>query len=302
VVSGLSGVLDAPVYNRSLAEVASVALLAMILVGATLRWRQLRPTFWAAVAALATLFAATRISPGGHLQVPDSPRYLYPETVLLLWIVVELGAAWRDLGTARSRSLVAGFATAVLLLGTWSNIAKFDDAGSRLRTTSSVARGQYSAYDLAGDHAKSDYRPNPFLPSAGEYLEAATAYGSIGLDPAELARAPQPERAAADRTLIGALGLSLTPAPRAHKGCVVLPATGMDLPAGGASIGGRDLGDVTFTLARFAEPPATRLTPQPGISRSAVLRIPTDGADAPWRLQQADSRRTVTVCDLPSGT
>ena len=95
-VSGLSGVLQAPVYDRLLAEIASMALLAVIVVGAVLRWRRLRPTFWAAVAGLVTLLAATRISPGGQLQMPDSPRYLYPETLLFLWILVELAAAWRD--------------------------------------------------------------------------------------------------------------------------------------------------------------------------------------------------------------
>ena len=64
-VSGLSGVLEAPVYDRLLAEAASMALLAVILAGAALRWRRLRPTFWAAVAGLVTLLVATRMSPGG---------------------------------------------------------------------------------------------------------------------------------------------------------------------------------------------------------------------------------------------
>ena len=67
-VSGLSGVLQAPVYDRSLAEIASMALLAVIVVGAALRWRRLRPTFWAAVAGLVTLLAATRLSPGGFIR------------------------------------------------------------------------------------------------------------------------------------------------------------------------------------------------------------------------------------------
>ena len=46
--------------------------------------------------------------------MPDTPRYLYPETVLFLWILVELAAAWRDAGPARTRTVVAGFATGVL--------------------------------------------------------------------------------------------------------------------------------------------------------------------------------------------
>ncbi len=107
-VSGLSGVLEAPVYDQLLAEAASVALLAVILAGAALRWRRLRPTFWAAVAGLVTLLVATRMSPGGLIRPPDSPRYLYPEAILFLWILVELAAAWRDAGTPRTRTVVAG--------------------------------------------------------------------------------------------------------------------------------------------------------------------------------------------------
>ena len=71
-----------------------------------------------------------------------------------------------------------------------------------------IARGQYSAYDLERGRLRPTYAPNPFLPSAGNYLSAAAAYGSIGLSPSELAQASQLERASADRALVGALGLS----------------------------------------------------------------------------------------------
>ncbi len=201
-VSGLSGVLDAPVYDRPAAEIASMALLAVIVVGAALRWRRLRPTFWAAVAGLVTLLVATRLSPGGFIREPDAPRYLYPETVLFLWILVELAAAWWDAGTARIRTVVAGLVTGVLLLGVWSNVAKLDDASSRVRTSSMIARGQYSAYELARGRLSPSYAPNPFLPSAGSYLSAAAAYGSIGLI-CERARPSVPARARGRRQSTG---------------------------------------------------------------------------------------------------
>ena len=139
-VSGLSGVLEAPVYDQLLAEAASVALLAVILAGAALRWRRLRPTFWAAVAGLVTLLVATRMSPGALIRPPESPRYLYPEAILFLWILVELAAAWRDAGTPRTRTVVAGLVTGVLLLGLWSNVSKLSDASTRLRAIS-IYRG-----------------------------------------------------------------------------------------------------------------------------------------------------------------
>jgi hypothetical protein len=298
-VSGLSGVLEAPVYDRLLAEMASMVLLAMILVGAALRWKRLRPTFWAAVAGLVTLVAATRLSPGGLIRAPDSPRYLYPEAVLFLWILVELAAAWRDAGTARTRAVVAGLATGVLLLGLWSNLAKLGDASSTVRRDSMVAQGQYSAYDLERGRLRSSYAPNPFAPTAGNYLSAAAAYGSMGLSPSELARAPALERASADIALVGALGLELRPAPPPPpaRSCTrSRHFSELDLPAGGAWIGGDDLGDATFTLGRFADPPIARLTPQVGNSAGAALRIPPDRAGVPWRLQIA-SRNPVMVCD-----
>jgi hypothetical protein len=295
-VSGLSGVLEAPVYDRLLAEIASMALLAMILVGAALRWRRLRPTFWAAVAGLFTLLAATRVSPGGHLLMPDAPRYLYPETLLFLWILVELAAAWWDVETARTRTLVAGFATGVLLLGVWSNVAKLDDASSRVRMSSTIARGEYSAYDLERGRLRPSYTPHPLLPSAGTYLSAAAAYGSVGLVPSELARASQLERASADRALVGALGLKMRPAAAtpARRCAAQPPLAELALPPGGVWIGGDHLGDATFTLGRFADAPVARLAPQAG-SDALALRIPPDGAGVPWKLWIA-SPKPVAVC------
>ncbi len=299
-VSGLSGVLEAPVYDQLLAEAASVALLAVILAGAALRWRRLRPTFWAAVAGLVTLLVATRMSPGGLIRPPDSPRYLYPEAILFLWILVELAAAWRDAGTPRTRTVVAGLATGVLLLGLWSNVSKLSDASTILRANSMIAEGQYSAYDLERTRLSSSYTPNPFAPTAGNYLSAAAAYGSMGLSPDELAGAPPPERASADRALVGSLGLELKAARsgRPARSCVRgRNFAELQLPAGGAWIGGGRLGEATFTLGRFADAPVARLVPEAG-SAAVALRIPRDGADVPWKLQVA-SPSPVTVCGLP---
>lgn len=331
-VSGLSGVLHAPVWDRPLAEIASAALLALIVVGAALRWRRLRPTFWAAAGGLIALIAATRLSPGGFVRVPDAPRYLYPETILFLWVLVELAGAWRAAGAPRARAAVAGFATAVLLLGLWSNVAKLDDASSSLRASSTLAEGEYSAYDLERDRVDPSYTPSPFLPTAGNYLAAADAYGSMGLAPNELATASQTVRAYADLALVGALGLApraapgSTPAPgrpprvvkllsgtaATNGGCVALrpaesaqlpapssaapppPLAELEVPAGGAWIRGHDLGGATLRIARFADPPVAKLRPLVGNS-AAVLRIPPNRIEVPWRLQ-VDSSRAITVC------
>ncbi len=147
------------------------SLLVLIVVGAAPRWRRLRPTFWAAAGGLVVLIAATRFVPWRFIRVPDAPRYLYPEAILFLWLLVELAGAWRDAGTQRARTAVAGLAITVLALGLWANVAKLEDAGSNLRADSALARGQYSAYDLERDRVAPSYTPNPFLPTAGNYLQ-----------------------------------------------------------------------------------------------------------------------------------
>ncbi len=336
-VSGLSGVLSEPVFNRPLADVASALLLVVICVGAALRWRRLRPTFWAAAGGLIVLLAATRLSPGGFIRVPDAPRYLYPETILFLWLGVELAGAWRDAGSATVRAAVAGFASVVLLLGLASNVAKLHDAGTALREGSALAQGEYSAYDLEGDRVDPDYAPSPFFPTAGDYLAAAAAYGSIGLPPGELAGASGTTRASADRALLGGLGLGLEPAaatpptrgPRpgivklqsgaatGRGGCVVLrpssagtpstapagtvaaqpPLAEVALPPGGAWIGGDDLPNARLVIGKFADPPVTLLNPPRGGAHAVELRLPSDPAEPPWRLTIA-SRKPVTVCGL----
>jgi hypothetical protein len=334
--SGLSGVLDEPVYNRPLADVASAVLLVVICAGAAVRWRRLRPTFWAAAGGLIVLLAATRLSPGGFIRVPDAPRYLYPETILFLWLLVELGAAWRGAGSASVRAAVGCFAIVVLALGLASNVAKLHDAGAALRANSTLARGEYSAYDLEHDRlGSSDYAPSPFFPTAGNYLAAADAFGSIGLSPGELADASQTTRASADRALVGALGLALESAPTAapargprpqvvkllggtaagRDGCLALrparagqpaippaqaaapPLAELGLPARGVWIGGGDLAMARLTIGRFANPPVTQPKEPAGNPRAVVLRIPPDAANIPWRLQVA-SRKPLTVCGL----
>ncbi len=74
--------------------------------------------------------------------------------------------------------------------------------------------GAYSAYELAGPRAVRDFRVSPFEPSAGEYLEAAAAFGSAADSPAQLAASSSTERASADPALVGALGIDLRRSPR----------------------------------------------------------------------------------------
>jgi hypothetical protein len=207
-VSGLAGVVSEPAYQQPLAKVLAVVVLALLAAGTIRYARRLPPLYWAALAALAALLVAPRLGPNGWVRVPDDDRYLYPDSLLLLLA----GAAL--IGTARLGGIWRLAAAGVLGLGLASNVEQLTDYGPFARSFSERAVGQYSAYELAGSRAVPEYRASAFDPSAGEYLEAAAAFGSAADDPAELTASPFTERAAADAALVGALGIDLRRSPR----------------------------------------------------------------------------------------
>jgi hypothetical protein len=86
-----------------------------------------------------------------------------------------------------------------------------------LRKASDLTRAQLAALEIAGSEAAPSFRPaSGFLlghVTAGEYFAAVREFGdSPAYSPAELRRAPEKEREAADRVLARALALRLTAA------------------------------------------------------------------------------------------
>jgi hypothetical protein len=323
VVTGLSGVLDRPVYRQPVAEVAGAVLFALVLVGIVLRFRRLPPTFWASLAALLVLLVSTRLSPGGFLRHPDEARYLFPETILFLLVLVELGGA---LALPRWATWAC---TAVVLLGVVSNAVKLRDEGVFVRTQSAMVKGQLSAYEIAGSSVDPGYAPTAFDTTAGDDLHAIDTYGSPALSPAELEDASLLTRTSADEALVGSLGIALRPAPgrqgapglaprversfagriTRERGCVDLspPATAnpdvppplavLELPPGGVRVSSSQLPSVRLTLGQFADPPVAPLAPAQS-SGSALLRIPRDESSLPWKLE-VRSAKPVAVCGVP---
>jgi hypothetical protein len=216
-VSGLAGVIDQPTFDQAVAQVAAAALVALIIVAVVIWWRRVPATFWAALVALVVLVCSTRLSPGGFLRSPDEVRYLYPEGVLLLLLVMETAAI------ARLRAWAALGFTVVLLLGLVYNIGQLRDGGGMARTTSQEALGNYSAYEIAGPALDESYKPGDFAPSARQYVQATRAYGSVADSPAELQTASPLERASVDAALPGSLGLAVQPVPASHAGSTVAP-------------------------------------------------------------------------------
>ncbi len=244
-VSGLAGVLGEPTFDQAIAQIVAALLFAGVIAAAAI-WRRRAPSsFWAALTALAVLMASTRLSPGGGLRSPEEVRYLYPEGVLFLLVVVELAAL------VRPRVWAAVALTAVVLLGLAYNLGQMRDGGGFAREKSQEALGQYSAYEIAGPALDPGFKPDEFAPTAGQYVQAASSYGSVADSPATLQSAPPVERQNADAALAGSLEVAVKetrqppaagPTPKmvralsgraaARQGCLLLRPPG---PAGAAS-------------------------------------------------------------------
>jgi hypothetical protein len=323
-VSGLAGVLHGPAYDHALGWGAGALLLGLVLAGIATSWRRLPPQFWAVAAALFTLCITTALTRGNVFLIlfrpADSPRYLYPEAILLLLLLVELA------GAVRLPSWATAIAMGVLALGLVANIDRLEAAGSESRRASDGVRAAYGATEISSKPVPTNYNPlSASYPTADQYLTIAERFGSLGYSAAELRTRPADVRSVADRTLLRAEGIqpraeaspdprypfppplatSLRGTMRDDHGCLRLqPRDGAALaeivlpPGSGIRIAARRLGEVDVRARRFADVLATRLEmPQSG--RFASLAVPADGADLPWKVTLS-SPRPVSVCGLAS--
>jgi hypothetical protein len=325
-VSGLFGVLDGRAYQEPLGWIVAGLLLVLMGAGAAAAWRRLPATFWASLAALVVMMVAPKLSPGGILRAADEPRYLYPAAFLVLLMLGDLA------GSVRPPKWAMWAGTAVLALSLLANVDRLADASRDVRATSDLYKAEWGAVEIAGRGTQPGFRPEFYLPTAQEYFTVVDAYGgTAAYTPDELGTRPPLIRAAADRVLVGALGLQLAPtsaapphggdAPRVARtltgsartrsGCVQLrpaedlpsagepaapPLAELDVPNGGVWIGGDRLAEAGFLVGRIADAPAIRLPP-PTTGKAAILRIPVDAVRLPWRLLIA-SPRSVAVCGL----
>ena len=206
--SGLSGVLPDPSFQQPAAKVLAVLILALLAAGTIRHFRRLPPIYWAALAALVVLLVAPRLGPNGWLRLPEQDRYLYPDSFLLLLAGIAL------MGTARLSREMASRCGRRARLGTCLQRGATD----RLRAVRTVvlgaSGGRVQRLRAGGARVVRDFRVSAFEPSAGEYLEAAAAFGSAADSPAQLQAASSTERAAADPALVGALGIDLRRSPR----------------------------------------------------------------------------------------
>ena len=211
-ISGLAGILDGPAYDRALGWLVAALLLALVAAGVAMNWRRLPPLFWAAAAALLTLWITTAITRGDALLIAfrpaDTSRYLYPAAFLMLLMLVELA------GAVRVPSWAAVVALGALALGLVANINQLVEAGAQGRRTADVVRATYGAIEISRTPPPPNYSPLGFIyPSADRYLAVAKDFGSLGYSAAELRVRPANVRLAADRTLLTVEGI----APRIER-------------------------------------------------------------------------------------
>jgi hypothetical protein len=285
-------------WGRPLA-VFALALAAWRIhrLGSVPRW------LWVVGAIAFSFWALSAINqdPG---RDPSASRYQYAGGIFVLLIAGELlrgiRVAWQ--------ALVAG--AAMVALAVLSNISFLNQSAQSNEDISDLVKADLGAVEIARDTvdpafvlesaiAGTDY----VRVAAGPYLSAADAFGSPADSPEEIAAAPEPARAAADRVLASALGVSVVSTrPPGSGECTRLAASDtaapFDLPAGGVVVSGSPTSDVQLRLRRFAGElfpiSAGSLTG----AESVAITIPEDRSSVPWQLQ-VTGKGEVAVCPGP---
>jgi hypothetical protein len=243
-------------------------------------------------------------------RVPTTSRYQYAGAIFLLLACAELARGIR-ISPPATAAVVAGLALAAM-----PNLVNLHDTASFLRYNGELNRAQLAAIEIARDTVPYDLLVEPIggrlLPgsataftggrepttdaviASGRYLRAADDFGSAAYGSGELSAAPPDARAAADRELVAALGLTVAPAPAAL--CKAPAEEELVLPAGGVELRAGPLAPLTVALRRFGDGYAIDLgAVPPGETR--LLAIPQDRSPVPWRAQLGGAAGAV-VCPV----
>jgi hypothetical protein len=303
VLSGLLG-LNYP-FGGAVAQIGPTVVLLAV---AALVWRLHRrgptPMLVAVIAIPLVLWAMISVA---KFRGPTDPRYLYPGAVAVLLVAAAAAAGFR-----LSR-FALGVLLALSLAGLATNAAIARDTARDLRDTyTPQVRSELAAIEISRERVSPEFDPGripgfesplllPFAevrargePPTAAYLEAVDAFGSPAYTPAELEARDEGTRARADRVLVAAYELRLSPAAPGG-GCRRAGPAGrgtvsVELPPEGAVLQARSPAPVA--VRRFADLAAVRLGElDPG--RPAMLRIPADGAERTWSLALPAS---VSVC------
>jgi hypothetical protein len=195
-------------WGSALAALAAVALIWRISRGGVPR------TLWVFLAIVLAYWVL--IALGG--RAPDSSRYIFAGTLLVFLVAADA------LAGARLPTVAVLAALGVVALAIPPNVAKLYDGRGPQLGDSINSRLEYAMLDLVEGPISPQYAPGKdkrvtdrggivFTPMpAGDYLEAAERFGSLGMPLDELRGESQQRREVADASLVGALRLELEPA------------------------------------------------------------------------------------------
>jgi hypothetical protein len=325
------GGIDLPQVAEVVLGALLVALLALLVIARLRRPQPISSFALAMVAALLVFWISIGLAPG-PVRIANSSRYYYPEALLLLLLLCELGRDYE-----LHRRLTTQVAIAIVALVTVSMVGNvyelrtqeraLNGASDRFRaglTSLALADGpvsrQFNLYRaLAGRFPASDQLPHL---SAGALMTVFAHYGSPAYNLREFVSRPDSVKETADLVTLEAAGARLRPvaklpasrepAPRglstlnarwerSSRGCIaVQPSSG-----GAAAILSTPTGRLSFAVA--AGPPvdlrAGRFAPGTAIpigtlrgGHKSLLELPTEpGGLVDWRVGIRTDQR-VLVC------
>lgn len=312
VVEGLAASVDAALALASIlgeavgrSDWGLPLLIALVLLLAYSLRRGRRPDrgVWPVLAATAAFWflAAWSTIPGREAW---SSRYLYVGVLFLLLLAADLLKGVR----VKWWGLVAALALAGVVVG--FNLEPLREGRDFFRTESRLAKADLGAIEIAARSVEPEFGLPPEISGtnflneiqAGEYLLAVDEYGSPAYSPAELARAPEKDRAQADLVLANALPLGIEteakPAPSGRCVAVKGVESGAALPLivrpGTTTI---ELGGApgTIRLRRFATAAYPLVTEGIAAGSTTRLYVPADESRRPWQLQ-VEAAQGATVC------
>jgi hypothetical protein len=290
--------------SRGGTEVTTVGRPLLAAAGALLAlrlWRRPVPEWLPALAAILLSFwflAAFNASPE---RTAAETRYMLFGVVGVLLVASPLVGRPRLGRMARiSVATVAVLAAA----GNFEGLRQGHDAREFM---SANERAGLAAIEIARDSAPAHFRLSlndvTFavygLIDAGSYLSAVDAYGSPAYSERELASAPEYARVSADRTLVRALGIKLTPTDGSRVGssdCERVAADDGPVELNGTEpiLTSTANESVAVGVSRYA-PSVPNLLGELKPGDSGALVIPEDRSRQPWDLI-LQGTGTVAVC------
>ena len=187
----------------------------------------------------------------------------------------------------RTPALIAAAVGSVLAIGSDLKMMNHE-AKTRSQPTSVSVLNSLGAIDIAVASARPDYDPPLGLKApvpVGDYLRATGDFGWLGTPDIKPVTGDAGIRAAADSTLIGALGIELTGClPGRHAVCRKLKAGGRAVRIGRRpDVINRGSEELGVALSRFSYPPGVEIgaiLPK----RSVGIDLLPDESGRPWRL------------------